>query len=163
MLKFSRFVPALVLTIAVATIGSSRESPIGVVSELRHRPAVPLSSKLTPPIASIPGQRRSIRFPDPRKVGLSEGTQVNAAIFDGLKLSGPQADSIAGLARGFALERRAQLAQLAPQLAPTARWDSATKQRMMPFIERERQSYRAVLTPEQRMRPVFPCFRTGVS
>jgi hypothetical protein len=70
-------------------------------------------------------------------------------MFRGVSLSPAQAAAITDLAKGFAAERAA----LVSGSDPRAPWDAATKVRLMPFVERQRAAYRALLTPAQQ--PAF--------
>jgi hypothetical protein len=107
---------------------------------------------------SLPVYRR--RIPDPATVGLPDSARVNPMMFRGLKLSREQADSVVRLAEAFARVKDSAFAVLAPGTEREARWDGATRERMMPFIDEQTRAYRAVLTPLQQA--VFDSTTSGI-
>ncbi len=98
-----------------------------------------------PDLGTLPTRARAVRFPDTDGIGLPEDARVNAAMFQGVTLTSEQGRRIAELSAQFAIERESYLG---PNIR-RGHLDGAMRERLAPFLERQRLSYRAVLTPAQ--------------
>jgi hypothetical protein len=147
-IAWHRAIPALVVVAVVvgtASAGFARQSPPQTPARLATWPPRGIGPR-------APGAPLTYRLPDKSKVGLPPHAKVNATMFSGLTLTPAQGDSIASLSLRFAEERLGVLATYASGTAPNAVWDAAARQQILPFLERQRAAYRAVLTVEQRVR-----------
>jgi hypothetical protein len=88
---------------------------------------------------------RTIRVGDPNAIGLPAGTRVNAEIFKDVHLNNEQVRGVVALAASFAAEMEALLKN-----QPRGKVSADLRERLEPFVERQRLAYRSLLTEAQQ-------------